>query len=80
MGQNSGVTFTKAEITEHGSGFLAEAAQQIHHLRASLQCKPDHSSFWIVLTLCVNVQMDRRESQIQVGVVTLNLFLEEADQ
>lgn len=80
VGQNSGVTFTKAEITEHGSEFLAEAAQQIHYLRASLQCKPDHSSFWIVLTLCVNVQMDRLALQIQVGVVTLNLILEEADQ
>lgn len=41
---SSGVMFTKAEIMEHGSGFLAEAAQQIHHLRASLQCKRYRSS------------------------------------
>lgn len=41
---SAGVTFTKAEITEHGSGFLAAAAQQIHYLRMSLQRKPYHSS------------------------------------
>lgn len=58
---NSGVMFTKAEITEHGSGFLAEAAQQIYYLRASLQRKPYHSSSWIVLTWCVNAQMDRQD-------------------
>ena len=49
VGHNSGVTFTKAEIIEHGSEFLAEAAQQIHYLRASVQCKHHHSSSWTVL-------------------------------
>lgn len=77
---SSGVMFTKAEIMEHGSGFLAEAAQQIHRLRASLQCKPYRFSSGILLTLSANVQMNRRELQVQVEIVASTFTLEEADQ
>ena len=39
VARKSGIMFTGADIAEHGSAFLAEAAQHIHYLRSSVPCK-----------------------------------------